>query len=104
MSGDVRVVAVWEAAPGRAEEVRTILRELAARSRAEPGCLQFDPMEAGDRPGSFVLVERYAGAAARAAHLASDHFAELVTRRAVPLLASRDVREYSVVGEARRAG
>lgn len=91
------VVAVWEAAPGHEDEVRAIVRELARRSRTEPGCLGFDPLEASDWPGSFVLVERYAGAAGRADHLASTHFAELVLRRAVPLLAHRDVREYRLL-------
>lgn len=94
---EVRIVAVWHAAPGQADEVRAILRELAVRTRAEPGCLQFDPLEDRERPGEFVLVERYAGAAGRAHHLESNHFAELVLRRAVPLLAHRDVREYKGV-------
>lgn len=91
------VVAVWEAAPGHEDEVRAILRDLTARSRAEPGCLEFETLEASDRPGSFVLIERYAGAAGRDQHLASNHFAELVLRRAVPLLSYRDVREYRVL-------
>lgn len=94
---DIRIVAVWQVAPGQEDEVRAILRELTLRTRAEPGCLEFVPLEAGDAPGSFVLIERYAGAAGRAHHLASNHFAELVLRRAVPLLTHRDVREYSIL-------
>jgi quinol monooxygenase YgiN len=93
----VHVVALWRAEPDRLEPVREVLRELAAATRREPGCLRFEVLEATDRPGSFVLVERYAGADGHAAHTASAHFRELVLGRAVPMLAHRDVRTYQVL-------
>jgi len=93
----VRVVAFWRAAPGQEEPVRAILRELAATTGREPGCLGFEVLESARQPGSFVLVERYAGTQAHAEHLATAHFAALVLRRAVPLLAHRDVQSYEVL-------
>jgi quinol monooxygenase YgiN len=93
----VPVVARWRAAPGQAETVRAILRELAAASQREPGCLGFTVLESAGQPGSFVLVEWYEGRQAQADHLASGHFRALVLERAVPLLASRDVQEYRVL-------
>lgn len=95
--GTVRVVALWRAADGNAAGVRAILRELAASTAAEPGCGRFDVLESASKPGGFVLVEEYAGPAAHAAHLASVHFNDLVLRRAVPLLAHRDVQVYTVL-------
>jgi quinol monooxygenase YgiN len=95
--GLVRVVALWRAAPGSEAAVRAIARELAAVTGAEPECVSFDVLESASQPGSFVLIEQYAGTAAHAGHLASPHFNELVLTRAVPLLAHRDVQVYTVL-------
>jgi quinol monooxygenase YgiN len=95
--GLVRVVAFWRAAPGNEAAVRAIARELATVTGREPGCVRFDVLESASQPGGFVLIEQYAGAAARAGHLASPHFKELVLTRAVPLLAHRDVQVYTVL-------
>lgn len=92
--GTVHVIARWQAAPDRLEAVRGLLGRLAAASLAEPGCLAFEVLESADQPGDFVLVERYAGAAGRRAHLDSAHFHDLVLARAVPLLAHREVGTY----------
>lgn len=91
----VRVVALWQAAPGREPEVRDVLDELAARSIREPGCLGFEALESRDRAGRFVLLERYAGETGWREHLASEHFSDLVLGRAVPLLTHRDVQVYA---------
>lgn len=93
----VRVVALWRAAAGQREPVRAILRELAATTQREPGCLGFEVLESASQPGSFVLIERYADAAAQRAHLASAHFGTLVLQQAVPMLAYRDVQVYQVL-------
>jgi (4S)-4-hydroxy-5-phosphonooxypentane-2,3-dione isomerase len=90
----VLVVALWRAADANAGKVRAILRDLAERTAAEPGCLSFEVLEATDGSGSFVLVERYAGVDGHQNHLATGHFRELVLQRAVPLLEHRDVRTY----------
>ncbi|MEI2775899.1 MAG: putative quinol monooxygenase [Tetrasphaera sp.] len=48
----------------------------AARSIAdEPGCRQFDIVQAHDDPHDFVLYERYDDLDAFAAHKAAPHFA-----------------------------
>ncbi|MEN3309303.1 MAG: hypothetical protein V7603_5505 [Micromonosporaceae bacterium] len=93
----VRVIAFWRAAPGRQEAVRQILSELASATRREPGCLRFEVLEAVDQPGSYVLLEQYAGGGGHAAHLATAHFRTLVLERAVPLLQHRDVHPYQTL-------
>lgn len=93
----VRVVALWRAAAGHEQEVRDILRELAATTQREPGCLGFEVLESAGQPGWFVLIERYAGTAAQRSHLASAHFSTLVLQQAVPILAHRDVQTYHVL-------
>jgi quinol monooxygenase YgiN len=93
----IRVIAEWDAADDDADEVRAIARELASRSRQEPGCLRFDVLESAGQAGRFVLLEEYAGEEGRRLHAESSHFRELVLGRAVPLLAHRRVDTYDLI-------
>lgn len=86
--GDWIIVATWVALEGREEELEGVLRELAAASRAEPGCRSYETLRSVDAPGTWVLVECYAGEAGFNAHLTSEHFGRLFPR-AQPLLARR---------------
>ncbi len=60
----------------KADEVGAILRELAAASRAEAGCLGFDAVR-GEDGTSFALFEKWRDQAALDAHYASEHFVRL---------------------------
>ena len=78
------VLAVrWRARPGAEEQVAALLARLAPVSRAEPGCLQYDPHRDPDDPRAFFLFERYVDEAALEQHVASEHFCELVLGQAV---------------------
>ena len=72
---ELHVVATIPAAPEAVDAIRGALRELAAATRAEEGCLAYDLFESGGAPGTFVTVERWVDAAALDAHLASPHVA-----------------------------
>ena len=63
------MVAVLDARPGLAGQLREKIAELAAQVRREPGCLTFTAYEARDVPGRFYLSEVYASAASFAEHL-----------------------------------
>jgi quinol monooxygenase YgiN len=63
------VIAVLDARPGLAGQLREKIAELAAQVRREPGCLIFTAYEARDVPGRFYLYEVYASAASFAEHL-----------------------------------
>lgn len=93
----VYVVARWRAKAGEDERVAELLPEIAAASRAEPGCLEYRAVRATDDPREFVLFEGYADEAALAAHRESAHFRTLVTGTAVPLLEERRVTLYGAV-------
>ena len=88
---------------GRGGARATILRQLVAPTRAEPGCLQYDVhRDAGD-PRVFVLWERYADAAALDAHTEAAYVQDLVFAQALPLLDER-VRTYlDPLGDRSRA-
>lgn len=87
----VYVVARWLARNGEEERVAELLPEIAAASRAEPGCLEYRAVRATDDPRAFVLFEGYADEAALATHRESEHFRTLVVGTAVPLLEERQV-------------
>jgi quinol monooxygenase YgiN len=57
------------------EEIATILRELAAASRQEPGCVSYIPHRVESDPDTIVIYEQYRDQAALDAHRASPHFA-----------------------------
>ena len=57
------------------EEIATILRELAAASRQEPGCISYIPHRLESDPDTIVIYEQYRDMAALDAHRASPHFA-----------------------------
>ena len=57
------------------EEIATILRELTAASRQEPGCVNYVPHRVESDPDTIVIYEQYRDMAALDAHRASPHFA-----------------------------
>jgi quinol monooxygenase YgiN len=61
--------------PEDREEIATILRELAAASRTEAGCISYVPHRVESDPDSIVIYEQYRDMAALDAHRASPHFA-----------------------------
>jgi len=61
--------------PEDREEIATILRELAAASRTEAGCISYIPHRLESDPDTIVIYEQYRDMAALDAHRASPHFA-----------------------------
>jgi quinol monooxygenase YgiN len=55
-------------------EVAESLRQLAAASRQEPGCINYIPHYLEDDSDTVVIYEQYQDAKALEAHRASDHF------------------------------
>jgi quinol monooxygenase YgiN len=93
----VVLVARWLAKEGEEERTLAILEELAPASRAEPGCLHYQPCRDREDPRRFLIFEVYADDDALRAHSESDHFQRLVLDDAVPLLESRDRTFYETV-------
>ncbi len=73
------VIATWVAREGEEEAVAQILRENAAASNAEPGCIEFTVYREKEEPRTFVLYEVYEDEAAFQAHRESEHFKKYVT-------------------------
>ncbi len=62
--------------PEDREEIAVILRELAAASRQEPGCVSYIPHRVESDPDTILIYEQYRDQAALNTHRASPHFAQ----------------------------
>ena len=76
---ELTLLVTYTAKPGMRE---TFLRALAARGipdmiRAEAGCLQYEYFISVMEPDEILLVERWTGPEAQAAHLRQPHMARL---------------------------
>lgn len=84
------VVATWTARAGHEEDVRTAIEKLVEPSRAEPGCLVYQPQRSVDDGRVFLLYEVYRSRDDYDAHQASEHFRRHALEEGIPLLESRE--------------
>jgi quinol monooxygenase YgiN len=84
------VTAHWTSRQGAQDEIAAILRELVGKTREEPGCIEFIAHRSREKPDDFFLYEQYGSEEDWRRHQSTAHFAELVLKRAVPLLARRE--------------
>jgi quinol monooxygenase YgiN len=61
-------------APEDRADVAETLRQLAAASRLEAGCISYIPHQLEDDPDTVLIYEQYVDVRAQAAHRESDHF------------------------------
>jgi len=94
------VAVTWHARPGTEERLEGILTEMGALTRAEPGCLIYQPHRSLDSPGVFFIYERFVDEAAFNAHLAGEDYRRLVLDEAVALLEHRERSLYAVLDPA----
>lgn len=74
MTTNVKIVAVLEALPGKADALKALLDGMLAPSRAEPGNLRYDLWRDQADASRFLLDELYVDADAVASHRATPHF------------------------------
>lgn len=85
------VFAHYRCDPADEETVRAALLKTRRHTLTEPANLGYEVHAEVDRPGGFVLYERYTDRAGFDAHAATDHFDELIVRTVRPLLTERTV-------------
>ena len=72
-------------------DVAESLRELAAASRQEPGCVNYVPHHVDGDPDTVVIYEQYADQAAVEAHRASRHFEQYAVGGLYQLMKDREI-------------
>ncbi|ASG24888.1 putative quinol monooxygenase [Nitrospirillum viridazoti] len=80
MTHSVKITAVLIARPGKLDELKALLAGMVAPSRAEPGNLRWDIWQDQADANRFVLDELYVDNDAIAAHRATAHFQNYLSR------------------------
>lgn len=80
VNSQVSNIAILTAKPGKEAELESLLRGMVRPSRAEPGNLRWDIWRVQDQPAQFVLNELYKDDAGLAAHRATPHFQNYLSK------------------------
>jgi quinol monooxygenase YgiN len=75
------VAALWvaHAKPGKEDEVRTLISRVVTPARSDAGNIDYEVHEDTDRPGTFVVYERWVSREALQKHTESSWIPELIT-------------------------
>lgn len=100
MAAIVHVIATFIAAPGKEDELESVLRTLIEPTRREAGCLRYDLLRSfpGVSPVEFVFVEDWATVEELDAHGKMPHLQELGPRVQALLGAAPHVIRHRQVG------
>jgi quinol monooxygenase YgiN len=93
----VRVIALFQAKPGREAELINLLSGLTGPTRAEEGCISYELLQKNDDPTSLAMVEEWAGPEALRAHSKSEHLLKAQGAVADLVAAPPDIRLYTLV-------
>ena len=91
------MITIVRAQPGKANEFREKLIEVAREVRKERGCVCFVPYEALDAEGDFHRYEIYANPAAFEERLQADHVRRYMA--SAPTLSRSELSELVQVAE-----
>lgn len=86
----VKLVATLVARPGKADDLKALLDGMIGPSRAEPGNLRWDIWQDASDSNRYILDELYTNSDAVAAHRATPHFQNYLSK-------INDVAERSVL-------
>lgn len=90
MTSPIKIAAILIAKPGRAEDLQTLLLDMAPLCRAETANLRWDVWRDQAQPDCYLLDELYSDEGAVAAHRQTAHYQHYLAR--IPELADRTVR------------
>jgi quinol monooxygenase YgiN len=76
---EIVVLATAKAKPGKEADLEQALRDVAAPTRAQRGCLQFELYRSAQDPAAITAFERWASNEDHERHLQGDHVKKLMT-------------------------
>ena len=94
---DIIVIARATAKPGDERALEQALRAVAAPTRKQPGCMEFQLLRDASEPSVIVGFERWASEADHQKHLAGPHVRELMRRMAPILAAPPSIASYEML-------
>lgn len=83
--------------PETADQVVSLLQEMAPLSLSEPGCHAYAINQSVDDPTRILIYEQYDDEAAFQAHVASPHMASVIEAQVWPLVADRRRELYNLM-------
>ena len=81
----VIIIARISAKSETVAELRQILKDLVAPSRAEAGCISYALFQDDDDPRDFITVENWGDSVAADAHMSTPHVAAAIAKAGVLL-------------------
>ena len=90
----VHIVARITAIAGKEEELFTILRQLAAPTRKESGCIRYELFRNNADPADFTFIEEWMDDAAIDRHMVTAHIQSAFAAVEGLLAAAPDIRRY----------
>src|SRR5579859_4216332 len=77
---EIVVLATARAKPGKEADLESALREVAAPTRSQQGCLQFELYRSAQDHAQITALERWASEADHERHIQGDHVKRLMNR------------------------
>ena len=97
MAGTVSFLVRMRFAPEDRHDITEFLRQLAAESRKEPGCLTYIPHWSEATSDTVLIYEQYQDRAAHDAHRASPHFQKYAVGGLYQHMKERAVEDLNAV-------
>lgn len=97
VDSSLRVIARAHAKLDHVAQVREILTALVDVTRREPGCLSYELLQNHADKTEFVVVERWASAAAEQAHFMTPHLLTALQQLSGLLASEPQICRYGVV-------
>ena len=97
VDSSLRVIARAHAKLHHVAQVREILTALVDVTRREPGCLSYELLQNHADKTEFVVVERWASAAAEQAHFMTPHLLTALQQLSGLLASEPQICRYGVV-------
>jgi len=94
----ITVVAVFQAKPGKENDLRAALIGLLAPTRKEAGCLSYDLHSSPEDPAKFLFHENWTGKAALDAHMQAPHIQKLLPRVNELCVAFPEIKLWEKIG------
>ena len=95
----ITFVVTMRVAPHNAEALAALIGEVARLSLDhEPGVIHYGYGAGVDEPGTLVVVEVYADAAAQAAHMQTDWVRDSLPRSMALIEGKPEIRQYATPG------
>ena len=98
MATPVIVMARTKAKPGAEDTIKQGLIGLAAQSRAEVGCINYDLHQSFDDPSLFLVFENWSSKDALDKHMETSYFKEFVSKAADLLTQPPEITLWKRVG------